>query len=125
MINNFVRLVYQFVAKQWILMKIQTYCKDEQSKFDELDKRLSAPLSFENNNYIQNQKFSSSSRAIAYHTSYYAIKKTKMCQNWFESAESSLVEVKTKIPNSIHSINEYESAINNCILELRCDMLFR
>lgn len=125
MINNFVRLAYQFIAKQWILMKIRTYCSEEQEKFESINTRLSAPLSVEQYKVLEKEKVISSSKAIAYHTSYYAIKKTKMCQNWFEFAENSLAEVKTRVPNSIHSINEYESAINNCILELRCAMLFR
>lgn len=106
-------------------MRIRTICIEKQKEFQMLDDGLSYPSSFDTIDFIQRQRIQSSSKAIAYHSAYYAIKKTKMHRDWFEQAENSLIQIQNNIPQSVCSANEYESAINNCILELRCAMLFR
>lgn len=106
-------------------MRIRTICIEEQKEFQMLNDGLSYPSSFDTINYIQKQRIQSSSKAIAYYSAYYAIKKTKMYCDWFEQAENSLIQIQNNIPQSVCSANEYEKAINNCILELRCAMLFQ
>ena len=106
-------------------MKILTACIEEQKEFQMLDDELSYPSSFATINYIQDQRSKSSSKAIAYHFSYYAIKKTKMCRDWFEQAENALIEIQNNIPQGVHSTNEYESAINEYIIQLRWAMFFQ
>ena len=124
-LNDAVKLIYQCIAKKWILMKIRAYCLEEQKRFEVINTRLSAPLSIAHHEALEKEKDISSSKAIAYHVSYFALKKVKMDNSWFEKAEKTLKDIDTKIPENIHSAESYSLAIHNCYAILQCAMIFK